>query len=154
MKNYLLLFTLILSIGISTSYPLMASEHDDHLRDTQSSMILDQGKKWPIDDSLHNGMVEIHALMVANIADIQQSKFTKKQYKALVDALQTQINYIFENCALPSGTDAQLHILLSKMIKGMAKINSNDEQLQGAIQVIQGLQNYSSYFNDPNFGGL
>lgn len=99
-------------------------------------------------------MVEIHALMVANIADIHQNKFTKKQYKALTDKLQTQINYLFENCVLPSGADVQLHILLSKMIKGVSKINTINEQLQGAIQVIQGLQNYSSYFNDPRVGGL
>lgn len=154
MKNYLLLFALLLLIGISTSYPLTASEHDEHRRDNHSSMILDQENKWPIDDSLHKGMVEIHALMVASIADIHQSKFTTKKYKSLVDTLQTQINNIFENCTLPSGADAQLHILLSKMIKGVTKINSNNEQLQGAIQVIQGLQDYSSYFNDPYFGGI
>tara|TARA_R110002012_G_scaffold77826_4_gene198129 strand:- start:19898 stop:20440 length:543 start_codon:yes stop_codon:yes gene_type:complete len=151
MKNYLLLFTLFLLIGISTSYSVTASEHNGY---NLSSMSLEQEEKWPIDESLHKGMVEIHALMVANIADIHQDKFTKKQYKTLTDTLQTQINYLFENCVLPSGADMQLHILLSKMIKGVSKMNTSNEQLQGAIQVIQGLQNYSVYFDDPHWDNL
>lgn len=44
MKNYLLFFTLFLLIGISISYSVTASEHDEHRRDTRSSMILDQEK--------------------------------------------------------------------------------------------------------------
>lgn len=154
MKNYLLLFTLSLLIGISTSYPVTASEHDEHNGYTLSSMTLDQGKKWSIDDSLHRGMSEIKVLMATNLADIHQNKFTKQQYKALASTLQTHLNYLFENCALPTAADAQLHILLSSVMQGVSKMNTSNEQLQGAIQVIQALQNYSVYFDDPHWDNL
>jgi len=160
MKNYLLPFTLSLLIGISASYQVTAEEHDDHHGNTSLSMTLDQGKKWPIDDSLHKGMTEIRALMITNLADIHQNKFTKQQYSRLANTLQTHLNYLFENCALPTAADAQLHILLSGLMQGVFQMNTGSERQQGSILsekqqgsilVVQALQNYSAYFSDPHW---
>lgn len=151
MKNYLLSITLSLLIGFSASYPATAGEHEDHRGNTPEKMTLDQGKKWPIDDSLHTGMTDIKALMMTNLSDIHQDNFTKQQYGMLAKTLQTHLNYLFENCALPTAADAQLHILLSGIMRGLAQMNTGSEKRQGAIQVIQALQNYPKYFNDPHW---
>jgi len=151
MKNYLLPFTLFLLIGLNASYPVTAVEHDEHHGNTLSSMTLDQGKKWLVDDSRHTGMTEIKTLMTTNLTDIHQNSFTRQQYSTLANTLQTHLNYLFENCALPTAADAQLHILLSGIMQGVSQMNTGNEKRQGAILIIQALQNYSVYFNDPHW---
>lgn len=151
MKNNILSFTLFWLISISISYTVKAMEHDEHHGNTFTSMTLDQGNKWPIDDSLHIGMTEIKKLMTTNLADIHQNKFTDQQYSTLANAIQDQLNYLFVNCALPSSADAQLHILLSGVMQGVSQMNTNNEKQKGIILVMQALKNYFVYFNDPHW---
>ncbi|SEL85981.1 hypothetical protein SAMN05216262_1276 [Colwellia chukchiensis] len=129
-------------------------QHQDHHDHNTAALTLDNGKKWPIDESLHLGMNNIKSALVANIDAIHYDKFSALQYQALAKQLDQQLHYLFEHCQLPADADAQLHILLAKVMRASATMKSNQDQKQGAVAVIQALQDYPRYFNDPQWQDL
>ncbi|WP_281560315.1 hypothetical protein [Thalassomonas sp. RHCl1] len=137
------------SFVLSVAMPALAAEHSHHHE--ESTMTLDQGKKWPIDESLHTGMSGIKKLMSAAIGDIHHHKFTVEKYRNLADELQGQLDYIFKNCNLPPAADGQLHILLSGMIQGVEQMKVHENARGGAIKIMKALHAYPEYFADGNW---
>jgi len=146
---------LVLS-GLISILPATASEHKhgNHHNAQQAMMKLDQGKKWPIDDSLHIGMSKIKDSLEANISPIHNKKFTISQYHALASEVKTHLVYLFENCKLPTDADAQLHLLLFKVMQGSELMSEDVNQRAGAIEIIKALQQYPQYFDDKNWQAL
>ena len=138
----------LLFAGMSNA---LAEEHTHHHEEAGVSLTLDQGKKWPVDDSLHTGMAGIKKLMSAAIGDIHHHKYSAEKYSTLAAELQGQLDFIFKHCKLPPAADGQLHILLSGMIQGVEQMKGQAQQRQGAIKVMQGLKLYPVYFNDVNW---
>jgi len=143
-------------LGIITAQPIAASEHkhNNHHNSQQELMKLDQGKKWPIDASLHIGMSKIKNSMETNISPIHSKKFTTPQYHALASEIKTHLVYLFENCKLPTDADAQLHLLLFKIMQGSEQMHEADNQRSGAVEIIKALQQYPQYFDDKNWQSI
>jgi hypothetical protein len=155
-ESPLLVSILFLALtGLITTQPVIASEHKhDHHHAQQTMMKLNQGEKWPIDASLHKGMSNIKASMEANISPIHYKKFTSKQYQTLAGEIKTHLVYLFENCKLPAAADAQLHVLLFKVMQGSELMSEDVNQRAGAIEIIKALQQYPQYFDDKNWQAL
>ncbi len=149
------IIVLVLS-GLITSLTTAASEHkhDNHHSAQQEIMQLNQGKKWPIDVSLHIGMSKIKNAMEANISPIHNKKFTVEQYAALSSEIKIHLVYLFEHCKLPIKADAQLHTLLFKVMQGSEEMQQGKSQRGGAIEIIKALQQYPQYFDDKNWQAL
>jgi len=139
------------SLVLLAAPPTLAQEHVHHHEEPAMELALNQGKKWPIDESLHTGMAGIKKLMSASIGDIHHHNFTAEKYQRLAGELQGQLNYIFKHCKLPPAADGQLHILLSGMIQGVEQMKGREEQRQGAIKIMQGLKLYPKYFDDDEW---
>ena len=142
--------------GIMTTPPALASEHkhDKHHSVQQEMLKLNQGVKWPIDASLHTGMRKIKTSMETNISPIHTKQFTSTQYQILANEIKTHLVYLFENCKLPAEADAQLHVLLFKIMQGSEQMHQGDKQRGGAIEIIKALQQYPQYFDDKNWQAL
>lgn len=151
-----LLTTAFLLGGLMTTLPTSASEHkhDNHHSAQQEMMKLNQGEKWPIDTSLHTGMSKIKHSMETNISPIHNKQFTTPQYHTLANEVKTHLVYLFENCKLPTDADAQLHILLFKIMQGSEQMHETENQRAGAIEIIKALQQYPQYFDDKNWQAL
>jgi len=136
--------------------PALASEHkhDKHHSVQQEILQLEQGVKWPIDASLHTGMSKIKNAMEVNISPIHTKQFTSVQYQTLANEIKVQLVYLFENCKLPTKADAQLHILLFKIMQGSEQMHKEGNQRGGAIEIIKSLQQYPQYFDDKNWQAL
>jgi len=146
-------------VFISSFYCLsntLANEHrhDNHHVAKQQNISLYNGEKWPIDTSLHTGMTRIKTSMEKHINAIHNKTFKAEQYSVLAKELQQHLNYLFSHCKLPSDADAQLHILLFRVMQGVEKMQATSEQRTGAIKVIKALQAYPEYFNDNNWQAL
>ena len=124
----LLVSIIILAIaGFITTQPASSSEHKhENHHSKQTNMKLNNGEKWPIDFSLHKGMNAIKESIEANISPIHYKKFTDKQYTALSGKIKAHLAYLFENCKLPTAADAQLHILLFKVMQGSEQMHMGD----------------------------
>lgn len=151
-----LLSTCLLLLGTTVTTSVVASEHDHkHEQDsTHQTIQLDQGKKWPIDASLHIGMSKIKASIEESISEIHHKKFTDAQYKSLAGKIDAQLIYLFENCKLPKDADAQLHILLFDIMQASEQMQSSDNPRAGAITTIKALQKYPRYFDDKDWQAL
>lgn len=136
------------SLILLSAAPALAAEQPHHHETSAMSLSLDQGKKWPIDESLHTGMAGIKKLMSASIGEIHHHKFSAEKYQNLADELQEKLDFIFKNCNLPPAADGQLHILLSGMIQGVEQMKSREKQRSGAIKIMKALHVYPEYFAD------
>jgi len=135
-------------LGAYMSLVTAAEEHrHDHGYSTEK-LSLNQGEKWQIDESLHIGMSGIKKEMMANLDAIHHDKYAKEQYSALAKRIDAQISYLFEHCKLPAKADAQLHILLANIMQGSHLMKAGETPRQGAIKIIQSLNDYPQYFND------
>ena len=128
----------------------IAEEHQHHEMGEQI-LQLNYGVKWSIDASLHQGMTNIRQQLMLNLDDIHYDKFSKAQFLALANDFDQQLNYLFENCQLPPKADAQLHVLLAKIMQGNELIKNAQNKKQGAVMIVQALQDYPVYFNDEKW---
>jgi hypothetical protein len=144
-----LLMAAILLIG-TLSIVVTAQEHQHHEMSEQT-LQLNHGVKWSIDASLHTGMVNIRQQLMLNLDDIHYNKLSKKQFLALASKFDKQLQYLFENCQLPPEADAQLHVLLAKIMHGNELIKNSENKKQGAVMIMQALQSYPVYFHDMNW---
>lgn len=156
MNKNLIIFPLILAFILSTftPYKVNAEIHAHHHEANDARLSLNNGKKWPIDQSLHLGMSNIKNEIAYNLDSIHHNQFTNKQYATLAATLDKQINFLFTNCQLPPLADAQLHTLLAKIMLGIDKIKHSNAKKQGAVLIIQALQDYPIYFADANWESL
>lgn len=146
---------ILLSAVAVATFPATASEHKhEHKDGKQHSMQLDDGKKWSIDASLHIGMNSIKTSMETNISPIHYKKFTSDQYISLAGEINIHLAYLFENCKLPTKADAQLHVLLFKIMQGNEEMQSTNNKRDGAIKIIKALGQYPQYFDDKNWQAL
>lgn len=154
MKKNLLIFTLSFILSALTHHKVIALEHAHHASASEKELSLNKGDKWAIDKSLHIGMTNIKNEIAENLTSIHYNKFTNEQYATLAITLDKHLSFLFANCQLPPLADAQLHTLLAKIIQGVDKIKHSNSKKQGAVLIIQVLQEYPHYFADPNWQSL
>jgi sialic acid synthase SpsE len=145
----LLLMAAILLNG-TLSVVVTAQEHQHHEMGEQT-LQLNHGVKWSIDASLHTGMANIRQQLMLNLDDIHYDKFSNQQFLVLASEFDKQLQYLFENCQLPAQADVQLHVLLAKIMHGNELIKNSENKKQGAIMIMQALQDYPVYFDDVNW---
>ena len=130
----------------STSHP------DDGHGTAVQELRLDQGKRWPTDEPLRQGMSDIRAAMATAFPQIHMGQFSLVQYGALAAKLQERVDHVVGNCWLPEKADAQLHIILMEIVEGNDAMRSGSNPPGGAMQVIQAIEAYGRHFDQPDWG--
>lgn len=148
LKSAMLFLAVIVITSASVASEKPSPQHNHQDENTSGLLVLDNGSKWPIDQSLHMGMSKLKKALIVNLDAIHYDKFSAVQYTALAEKVDQQLRYLFEHCKLPAQADAQLHILLAKVMNGSALMKESEGQKQGAIAIIQALKDYPIYFND------
>lgn len=154
MKKKLIVLTLTFILLTLANHKVIAAEHEHHHEENEAKLSLNEGNKWPIDKSLHIGMTNINNEIANNLQNIHHEQFTDEQYAKLATTLDKQLSFLFANCQLPPLADAQLHTLLAKVMQGVDTIKHSNNKKQGAVLIIQALQDYPEYFADPNWQSL
>jgi hypothetical protein len=130
---------------------LAASQHAHEGDDSQGlELTLDQGRKWPTDETLRASMRRIRQDVTVSMPAIEAGRFSQDEYAALADLLESRVDHIVANCALPPEADMQLHILLAGMIEGMDGMK-HDPEPAAAHQVMRALDAYGRRFEDPEW---
>jgi hypothetical protein len=130
----------------------LASHPDDGHGAAVQELRLDQGKRWPTDEPLRQGMSDIRAAMATAFPQIHTGQFSSAQYGALAAKIQERVDYVVGNCRLPEEADAQLHIILMEIVEGTDAMRSGSNPLGGARQVIQAIEAYGRHFDHPDWG--
>lgn len=154
MKNILYIIAFIGSFIALQLSTVIAQEHEHDNQTHKLELELNHGKRWTIDESLHTGMTSLKREIEVSLEAIHNNQFSAVQYQELAGSLNDHLNFLFKNCKLEPQADAQLHILLAKIMGGVEQIKSNDNQKQGVVLIIQSLQEYPVYFEDSNWQPL
>lgn len=135
----------------------LAQNHDhSHGTPAPAQLTLNNGQKWITDDNLKKGMRRIRDALAAQLPAIHANKATTKQYRALAKKVNSQIEFMVQNCKLEPAADAALHILLGDIIAGAdaMKLKQGSEAREGAVKILFALDNYETYFDHPGWHGI
>lgn len=142
--------------------PEAAGQAHDHAHGGQgqadeAKLHLNNGQRWPTDPDLRQGMANIRAAMAAKLPAIHKNKLSADDYTELAGKVESEIGGIIAKCKLEPEVDAQLHIVLSEMIRGIGRMRGGqdaDERHEGAKFVVRAYHRYGQFFDDPGFRSL
>ena len=141
---------LALSLGSVPALTMAAEAAHDHGH-AVTKLQLNNGSKWGIDAPLSQAMGKISQAVNAEVGAIHSNKLAREKYVALAGEINNQIAYMIENCELEPAADAQLHIIIHDLMDGSAAMEDQASARDGAVKVINALDNYANYFDDPKF---
>ncbi len=142
---------LAIGLAIPSLSPAVAQHSHEGASAALQSMSLDQGRKWPTDETLRSGMSQIRAALSEALPRIEKGDFTDRDYGALAETVQGRIDEVVANCKLPEDADLQLHFALAHMLEGVAAMKSGDGQEQGAAAIAEALTAYGDHFDHPGW---
>ena len=149
-------FLFAAGIALSTaSFAAPAHKHDsqaDHAAAT--TLQLNAGKKWATDEPLRKSMASIRQAVEASLHQIQENRLTPAGYGKLAHKVEGEVGNIVSNCKLEPQADVQLHLIVADLMAGseqMAGKVKKAKRQDGAVKVIGALENYATYFDDPQF---
>lgn len=131
------------------AHPGLAADDHHHHAHSNSQLKLNNGKKWPTDAALRDGMNQIKKLVEEQIDGIHKNTLSPEKYAALSDGISTATTNIFKNCKLNPDADAVLHVILAQILDGMKAMKTaegKDARRNGALKVIAALGDYPKYF--------
>jgi hypothetical protein len=137
-----------------------ANDHDhEHGASSTAPSVLafKQGKKWPTDASLRQGMSGIRDAMEEPMPAIYAGKADSVQFEIRAKRVNEQIAFMVQNCKLDKETDAMLHLVLAEIIAGAEAMEGKNKKLDrrgGAAKVMHALENYDRYFDHPGWRPL
>lgn len=156
MKNTVLVCAVFLALSMTPVYAAEAGH--DHLHNERPAKLqLNAGKKWETDAPLRQSMAEIRQLFASNLQAIHTNKLALTRYHELARNVESAVSRIVAQCKLPPAADAQLHIIVAELMSGVEMMSDHANAgtaRKGAVKVIEALNRYSQYFNDPGFKKL
>lgn len=139
----------------------LAQEHNhgnahEHGAEKNAQLSLNKDQKWATDTSLRQAMEAIRNALSAEMPAIHSRKVTTEQYHGLAQKINDQVAYMMKNCKLDPETDAMLHLVLVDIISGADAMSGQDsgKAQEGAVKVVNALNNYAAYFAHPGWTGL
>lgn len=136
--------------------PTIAEEHHHH--DAYNlELQLNNGHKWQTDAPLRQAMGSIGLAVNAALDDIHHNTLNANAYATLASEINQQVAYMVENCELEPAADAQLHIVIARMLTS-AQVMEEDNTLQAkneaAVKLVETLGSYAAFFEDEGWVGF
>lgn len=120
-----------------------------------SALALDAaGQRWATDAPLREGMLRIRAAVAATLASQGDRHLDAAAGVPLAEAVDAAVAYLFANCRLPPEADANLHLLLVRIIDAAPALRSDDRAEAGLVRLLEALEAYPHYFDHPGWEAL
>lgn len=143
-----------LALALSlTALPSMAEDHDHHDMDGVE-LQLNAGQKWQTDAPLRQAMGEIGQAVNSSLDAIHNNQLDATGYENIAEEVNQQVAYMIENCELEPAADAQLHIVIARLMDSAQLIQGKSdlqEKRKGAVQLVGTLNDYAKHFSDADF---
>lgn len=153
------LFQAIAGLGFALSLslvplPAVATDHH-HDHDAYSiELQFNDGQKWETDAPLRQAMGDIGLAVNAALDDIHHNTLDAAGYTALAGEINKQVAYMVENCELEPAADAQLHIVIARMLTSAQVMEQEDAlyaKKEAVVKLVGALNTYAEYFEDEDF---
>lgn len=132
-------------------------EHQHEHAKSQAKLVLNQGKKWQIDEVARKSMEAIRGAVAADLKAIHGGKQTDAQYAALAAKLNGEVANMVKNCKLDPKADEQFHVVLTEVLAAaeiMEGKHAGEPRRKGAEQTARALNEYGRYFRHPGWKPL
>lgn len=133
--------------------PATAQTHD-HGVATELSLTLNQGQKWQGDENMVKGMQGIRNAIVARQDAIHDGTLPQAEYAAVASEIQSQVDFMVENCKLEPAADEQLHMVLGEVLNGTSAIEEGAAPQAGVETIVNALNSYGEHFAHPGWTPL
>jgi len=129
-----LVLVTLAAVGLAAPAPVAAQHpHGQHMTD----LTLNQGARWATDAPLREAM---DALRTAAAGSVE----------ALPEQIDVQVDYMIAHCQLPPDADAQLHIVIERLVEAADRMRAG-AQAEGREEVIAALNAYGAHFDHPGW---
>ena len=135
----------------------VGADHDHHHDGQSVKLQLNAGTKWQTDAPLRRSMAAIRQSVAENLHTIHEDRLPATSYRMLARTIEDAVATIIAQCRLPPAADAQLHLVVAELMAGAQLMSGTADSGQahsGAIRVVEALNNYAKYFDDPDFKSL
>jgi hypothetical protein len=127
-------------------------DHDGHHDHHGQALSLDHdGRAWHTDEALREGMQRIRDAVALATAEQEASGHDAGRDAELADAVDEAVAFLFANCRLEPEADANLHILLARVMVASAALREDGESGEGLLGLIAALEDYPRYFDHPGW---
>jgi hypothetical protein len=153
--NLLILLPLVAALAVPLT--AVAGDHGKHGEGPAHELELNAGKKWETDAPLRKAMSAIRQSVVATLAVVHSGKGTPATFEASSKEITAQIAYMVSNCKLEPKADAQLHVLIGDMMKGVEELEGKQPgvpRAEGLLLVTRALNAYGEYFSHPGWQSI
>lgn len=138
--------TLAIAFAFAAPVAFGQAGHDHGHAAGESKLVLNQGKKWPTDAPLRQGMENIRAALGGGM-----------KYGALAAKVNAEVAGIVQSCKLEPEADAQLHLVIADIMAGVeameGKVNGETRR-EGAERIARALQAYGEHFDHAGWKQL
>jgi hypothetical protein len=139
---------LAITVALAFAAPLAFGQagHDHGHAADEAKLVLNQGKKWPTDAPLRQGM-----------ENIRDALGKRMKYEALAAKVNLEVAGIVQNCKLEPEADAQLHIVIAELMAGAEAMQGKvkgETRRAGAEKVARALNAYAEHFDHAGWKGL
>lgn len=136
------------SAGASLAAAGHQGDHGAGGSETQQSEV---GKRWATDAPLRRAMGTINQSVRQVLPAIHDDRLPSEQYGQLAESIRVQVAYMIDNCKLSAEADAQLHLIIRRLLAGADTMAGTTAQRDGALTVVDALGDYARYFIDDGF---
>ena len=139
---------LVVSVALAFAAPVaygQAAHNHEHAA-AEANLVLNQGKKWPTDAPLRQGMENIRAALGGGM-----------KYGALAKKVNAEVAGIVQNCKLEPEADAQLHIVIAEIMAGVEAMEGKvkgETPSAGAEKIGKALNAYGEHFDHAGWKHL
>lgn len=123
--------------------------HDAHADHADAGLLqLDEGKPWPTDAALVEGMQRIRDAVAAaqSAAPLDAVAAT-----ALAQTVEDQVGFLIANCRLEPAADATLHVLIARLLGAANALRADPASPDGLPVMLDTLELYPRYFAHPGW---
>jgi protein-tyrosine-phosphatase len=120
------------------------TEENNH---PKSSLVLNHGKKWPVDQVMKKNMDAIHQQFKIFNALSKSKKTSKNEAHKLSAVISVSAQNIISKCKMEPKQDEVFHIILADLLT-VASDLENTEKIDPALKnLARTLRSYSEYFD-------
>jgi hypothetical protein len=132
-----------------------AAETDHHHHgDAGTALQRNAGQLWMTDAALRESMAALRVTFASHHQEIHNGSLSADGYTSLATTTENTIARVIAQCQLEPEADAQLHLILSKLMDAAQEMRHTTDlshARRAAIQAINALNAYPEYFDDPSF---
>lgn len=143
--------------ALAAPLPAFAVSHSQHADGMSHKLALNAGKKWATDAPLRKAMSTLRQSIAGTLTLVHSGKETSAAFDASAKEVTAQVSYMVSNCKLEPKADAQLHVLISAMMKGAEVLEGKQPGVQraaGLVAVARALNAYGEHFSHPGWQAI